>query len=308
MKTPMRRLSKILSCIMMGMGAALSLGVKPLRCPCGLARHGVIRLTASGITLDVVANLKLENASELDTLALQVTQVANWAYRGKGTDEDESWTTERHLIDGIRITEAAARDMLQAAGASNDSKDSMLLARMPGDSGAPPRVVGTVRIEYSDTGDEAEIGFFSVDPDLQGKGIGGTLIRAAERHAASESNAQRLVLWVISIREDLLSWYERLGYQRTEASAPFPSASANVGTPRRPDLEFCRLEKLLPPRGAGDGGESKGRRKPAARPATKPTANAPTARERSRVSDLFRPDTLGRGSSLDGGGTEGTRW
>lgn len=34
----------------------------------------------------------------------------------------------------------------------------------------------------------------------------------------------------------------------------------------------------------------------------------PAPRTKRAVSELFRPDRLGRGSSLGGGGTEGTRW
>lgn len=39
-----------------------------------------------------------------------------------------------------------------------------------------------------------------------------------------------------------------------------------------------------------------------------PGAQRPKPTSTRRVSDLFRPDRLGRGSALDGGGTEGTRW
>ena len=81
---------------------------------------------------------------------------------------------------------------------------------------------------------------------MQGSGIGGALLGAAERHAASVMGAQTAVLWVISSRADILDWYERRrGYTRTEQTAPFPGAEANVGTPLSGGIEFVRLEKRL---------------------------------------------------------------
>ena len=54
------------------------------------------------------------------------------------------------------------------------------------------------------------------------------------------------VLWVISLRTDVISWYERRGYVATGETAPFPPAEANVGSPRRADLKFIRMQKTLP--------------------------------------------------------------
>jgi hypothetical protein len=53
------------------------------------------------------------------------------------------------------------------------------------------------------------------------------------------------VLWVISVRAEIINWYERKGFQKTNAFAPFPPAEAEVGTPLRDDLQFVRLEKRL---------------------------------------------------------------
>ena len=94
---------------------------------------------------------------------------------------------------------------------------------------------------------EAEIGLFSVDPDLQGSGIGGALLGAAESHAVEHMEARVAVLYVLRSRTDLLGWYARCGYESTDQVLPFPT-DANVGTPR-PEagtLDFVRLEKQLP--------------------------------------------------------------
>ncbi len=50
---------------------------------------------------------------------------------------------------------------------------------------------------------------------------------------------------VVSIRESLVAWYERRGYQRTGETEPFPCGESHLGTPRRADLEFVVLEKTL---------------------------------------------------------------
>ena len=50
---------------------------------------------------------------------------------------------------------------------------------------------------------------------------------------------------VISIRDELVAWYERRGYHRTGVFKPFPYGDARFGIPTRDDLRFELLEKLL---------------------------------------------------------------
>ena len=50
---------------------------------------------------------------------------------------------------------------------------------------------------------------------------------------------------VIIQREELIQWYERRGYERTEHREPFPYGNSRFGLPRRTDLEFIVLEKRL---------------------------------------------------------------
>jgi GNAT superfamily N-acetyltransferase len=173
----------------------------------------------------------------------------------------------------VRKTIAAAR--------AAPSQEALLIARLRtddqavaagvanGGGGASGRhVVGTIRVEVcaaagsadggaedggadgdadgdADGGVCAEVGFFSVDPDMQARGIGGRLLSAAERHAQRALCATACELWVLTGRADIITWYERKGYVRTEQTAPFPPAEANVGTPRVAGLEFVRLVKPL---------------------------------------------------------------
>ena len=108
----------------------------------------------------------------------------------------------------------------------------------------------SLQVERSEDGAEAEIGFFAVDPDLQGSGIGKRLLLRAERHAAATMGSRVAVLWVISSRADLLGWYARMGYATTDRTAPFP-VEANVGVPRPGTaIAFVRLEKAISPESA----------------------------------------------------------
>jgi hypothetical protein len=52
-------------------------------------------------------------------------------------------------------------------------------------------------------------------------------------------------LSVVSIRAELIAWYERRGYARTGETAPFVYDQLPAGVAQTPGLEFCILEKPL---------------------------------------------------------------
>ncbi|MEO9220882.1 MAG: GNAT family N-acetyltransferase, partial [Mycobacteriaceae bacterium] len=89
-------------------------------------------------------------------------------------------------------------------------------------------------------------GMFSVRPDQQGYGVGDALLTEAERIAVAEWGATGMHLTVIVQRAELIAWYERRGYERTEQLSPFPYGDPRFGVPRRPDLAFLLLVKELP--------------------------------------------------------------
>lgn len=182
-----------------------------------------------------------------------IAQVVNWAYRGKHPEKDErSWTTERHLISGVRTTTADVDEMLRRCQEAGPEKEQLLLAFQPeaGEAdGSAERLVGTVNVQrtmlegYATP--RAEIGFFSVDPDQQGEGIGNRLLAAAEDAATWRMGATHSYMWVISVRDDIIAWYQRKGYQPTGETAPFPETEDDrFGKPIQP-LHFVRLEKSL---------------------------------------------------------------
>ena len=50
---------------------------------------------------------------------------------------------------------------------------------------------------------------------------------------------------MIDLRSTLIGWYERRGYRRTGATKPFPYGDERFGLPRRDDLRFAVMEKVL---------------------------------------------------------------
>ena len=49
----------------------------------------------------------------------------------------------------------------------------------------------------------------------------------------------------LSLRSELIEFYERRGYRQVGETRPFPHADRRFGLPRRPDLEFIVLVKDL---------------------------------------------------------------
>jgi len=177
----------------------------------------------------------------------QVVALVNAAYRGQGGRS--GWTSEIGLVDGVRITLAALRSELAAA---QDAR--IFVLREAGE------LLACVRLDSSASAQlqvACQIGMLAVRPQAQDRGLGRIMLQHAELEGRARG-ARLARMMVVSIREDLIAWYERRGYRRTGDVEPFPYRDAPFGHPQRPDLEFAVLEKALPagsdqiPRGAGD--------------------------------------------------------
>lgn len=151
------------------------------------------------------------------------------AYRGDSSRR--GWTTEADMLDGQRIDREILRDLLRR----NDAR--VVLAESDQDLLAC--------CELQNQGEAAYFGMFSVRPEQQGNGIGHRLLVEAERIARQEWACQEMRMTVIDMREELLAWYLRRGYQRTGEFKPFPYGDERFGIPKRPDLRFELLRKPL---------------------------------------------------------------
>jgi GNAT superfamily N-acetyltransferase len=170
---------------------------------------------------------------DLETIAALV----NGAYRG--VEGSRGWTHEGDYIDGARTSAEHLRADLAHPGAT-------LLAARSAPGEAP---TGCVWLEP--TADGAwYLGMLTVRPDLQANGAGRRLLEAAEAYAAGKG-ARRIRMTVVSIRESLIAWYLRRGYEPTGERVPFPYDDERFGTPRIPGLDFVVLEKALTDAAAG---------------------------------------------------------
>jgi ribosomal protein S18 acetylase RimI-like enzyme len=130
--------------------------------------------------------------------------LVNNAYRGG--DTVKGWTNEAHLMEGPRTHEEDIDRLLFTPGGT------LLIYEEAGD------LLGSVYLEKQ--GNKLYLGMLSVSPEHQGAGIGKVLLAAARDHAVREG-CDRIEITVISVREELIAWYERHGFKRTNEIRPF---------------------------------------------------------------------------------------
>jgi len=164
--------------------------------------------------------------SDVDTIVALVES----AYRGEKSRA--GWTTEADLLDGQRTDASEVRSIIEAF-----PKQRVILLEEAGHAFA------CARLDVHET--HAYVGMIAVDPTLQAKGNGRAVIEESERVARSEFGLTRIRMTVISVRHELIAWYERQGYKRTGDTEAFPYGDARFGVPKRDDLEFVVLEKAL---------------------------------------------------------------
>ena len=167
----------------------------------------------------------IEPAVAEDVPALNM--LVNSAYRGESSRR--GWATEADLIGGTRIDEAAMLDLI------NDANTTVLKYTEG----------GVIRgcVELRTERDSLYLGLLTVQPDLQGKGIGKTLMFAGEAFGRKHG-CKKVRMTVVSVRDKLIAWYERHGYSLTGERKPFKMPDERFGIPRMP-LEFVVMEKAL---------------------------------------------------------------
>ena len=152
-------------------------------------------------------------------------QLVNSAYRGDSSRA--GWTTEADLLDGIRTDEPSLLAMIEKPHAT------VLVYRKE-----ERTITGCVYLEQMGT--LIYLGMLTVSPLLQSKGIGKQLLRAAEDFTHSKG-CTAIQMTVISVRKELIAWYERHGYAKTGETQPFPTEE-RFGIPRQ-RLEFVVMRK-----------------------------------------------------------------
>lgn len=150
----------------------------------------------------------------------------------RGDSAKRGWTHEADLLGGQRTDAQALAEMIA------DPKQTMLLLE---DNGA---LIGCVSITNKGEG-RAYLGMLTVNPDLQGAGLGRKLVDGAEAFARETLGARVMEMTVIKQRQELVDWYLRHGYAHTGREEPFPLDDPRFGLPKTRDLVFVVLAKPL---------------------------------------------------------------
>ena len=168
----------------------------------------------------MITKATIEDVSTLNKLI-------NSAYRGESSKK--GWTTEANILEGSRTTEKELTEIIQ------DKKNTILKFTENN------QIIGCVLLIEKE--DRLYLGMLTVSPELQNSGVGKKLMRQAEIQA-SALGLSKIVMTVITVREELISWYKRNGYVDTGAREPFPVSDVFSQTSNEP-LEFMVLEKRI---------------------------------------------------------------
>ncbi len=163
-------------------------------------------------------------AKKLD--AEVIANLVNMAYRPESGAY--GWTHESDLVSGSRTNIDQVVDIIS-------KPDSVILLGIKGSE-----IVACIHIEKD--GSNSCIGMFAVNPALQGAGVGKQMLAYAEWYASEYFSSDKFIMVVISSRSELISFYQRRGYQKTGSIMDYP-LSAGAGVPKQTGLKIEILEK-----------------------------------------------------------------
>lgn len=156
--------------------------------------------------------------------ASAIADLVNSAYRGETSRA--GWTTEADLLDGARVTTPEIAALIKR-------EDAFVLVGVLRD-----QVVASIACERLEN--TAKFGLVAVKPSLQNKGYGREMIQAAEAITAREWRVAGFYMSVITLRTELIEFYERLGFERTGQFENFPESPL-----WQPKVQALALEYLV---------------------------------------------------------------
>lgn len=162
--------------------------------------------------------------SDADAITANVER----AYRGE--ESARGWTSEAHLMTNPRLAPG------EIAGIVADPDARFVMAESAGE------LLATALITNEGSG-VAYFGLFAVVPARQAGGIGRTVLAECEDRARTLWGAKIMRMTVISVRSELIAYYERRGYTLTGERKPLAIEHASGAAQSNFDLLI--LEKKL---------------------------------------------------------------
>lgn len=169
--------------------------------------------------------IRIARTSDLDLVA----NLVNSAYRGEYSKQ--GWTTEADFLGGQRTDALTLENELTQPGQSME----LLFDETS-------TLVGCVFLK-DEPEDVLYFGMLTVEPKKQDRGFGKVLLKHIESLAEIRQK-KRMRMTVIDLRQELIAYYKRRGYEFTGKVEPFPMDDPNFGIPKQP-LRLLVFEKKL---------------------------------------------------------------
>lgn len=162
----------------------------------------------------------------------KLVDLINSAYRHQ---QGNSWTSEAEIVTGDRIN---TEQLLQMMADEHFKLFVVEQAR---------EIVACIGLRFNFS--EVEIGTFCIASNMQNQGIGKQVLDFAESYISDKvrlasPDLKYFVMWVLSVRHELIAYYERRGYRQTGHIESYP-LNANVGIPIV-DLHLVEMKKCIP--------------------------------------------------------------
>jgi N-acetylglutamate synthase-like GNAT family acetyltransferase len=161
--------------------------------------------------------------------AQDINLLVNSAYRGDSSKV--GWTTEADLLGGQRTDLEKIKEMIEG----ETSRIEMALDENNA-------LLGCVYLEHEQ--DCLYLGMLTVNPALQAQGIGKLLMIRSEE-IAREAGLSKIRMTVISLRTELIAFYQRRGFTASGKTEPFPEDDPRFGLPKTKGMVFQEFIKVL---------------------------------------------------------------
>ncbi len=135
----------------------------------------------------------------------QIVALVNSAYRGESAKQ--GWTSESHLLEGIRVDEPEMDGYFDRL--------EVTLLKYVNENDHIDAFVYLEQVAH----ERLYLGMLTVNPTSQAAGIGRQLLAAADE-VARDKGCKAVKISVITTRTELIAWYERRGFKATGETYP----------------------------------------------------------------------------------------